>query len=55
MTTWKVHLVFAHLNGWSKDVIVAANTKRKAMILAEKIYPQGKADESLTKELKEKH
>lgn len=50
MKTWRVRLIFEHLGRWGKDVLVRAKTKRKAMIAAEKAFPNSKADETLTKE-----
>ena len=43
---WKVFLTFSHLKNWRKQVIIEAKTKRKAMIAAEKAFPQGKAEEA---------
>ena len=50
MKTWIVRLTFEHLGRWVKDVSVRAKTKRKAMIAAEKAFPNSKADEKFTKE-----
>ena len=49
-----VRISFPHLKGWEKDVEVEAVDKHKAIIAAEKAYPQGKAvgfiNESRTKD-----
>ena len=47
---WKVMLRFSHLGHWIKFVKVNAKTKRKAMIAAEKAFPNSKADEKFTTE-----
>lgn len=50
---WKVCLQFRHLGDWRKFVVVEEKTKRKAMIAAEKAFPQGKANEAFTYKVKE--
>ena len=50
---WVVCLQFGHLGNWKKFVVVEEKTKHKAMIAAEKAYPQGKANEVLTVKVKE--
>lgn len=51
---YTVRITFPHLKGWEKNVEVEAVDKHKAIIAAEKAYPQGKAvgfiDESRTKD-----
>lgn len=49
---WKVMLRFSHLGHWTKFVKVNAKTKRKAMIAAEKAFPNSKADEKFTMRIK---
>lgn len=51
---YTVRITFPHLKGWEKNVEVEAVDKHKAIIAAEKAYPQGKAvgfiNESRTKD-----